>query len=68
MIEARMIHTMIHLLMSFKDIPKKHKDIFEALAGMGLVHDVDIPETLTKNQTTAVVLEYVTRLYKGTGN
>lgn len=62
------LHVQLHLLAGIPDIDQKFLDMFEALSGMGLVEDAEIGDVLTENQTKAIVLEYVSRIYKGSGN
>lgn len=66
--EMRVIHMMSHILQKYPDLPEKHKNFYEALAGQGLCYDMDIPDILTLKQAKAIALEYLERLYKETGH
>lgn len=58
-----LIHGMLCLIQSNSKNEDKFDSFYEALTGMGIVPDHDIPETLTLKQAQSIALEYVSRVY-----
>lgn len=61
-------HPLLHqmLMEIYVDNPsEKHRNMYEGLSGMGVVADSDVRDFLSRYQAISVVVEYVSRLYKG---